>query len=302
LSIKANLRARQRRRRIMWISILAAVAALIVVSYFVAASLSDPYAKYIGLPVDSATMNALTGVSTSTFDAVGAPSGVSPPFNITGPLLTSGGKPEVLYIGGDYCPYCAVERWSLIIALSRFGNFSGLQYMLSSSTDVNKNSPTFTFTNANYTSKYVSFVAVEEWDRSGNVIQTPTTEQSSLMAQYDTCASTGRSGSIPFLDIANQYVLNCGAQFNPSCQPLTPLCISGDNWTQITSHLNDPTNPKTQAMVGAANYLVSAICQVTGGKPSSVCSQTYAQQNLSYSPQAASFQPTLMAVPTRPLE
>lgn len=288
----------------MWISILAAVAALIVVSYFVAASLNDPYTKYIGLPVDSATMNALTGVSTSTFNAVGAPSGVHPPVNITGSLLTSGGKPEVLYIGGDYCPYCAVERWSLIIALSRFGNFSGLQYMLSSSTDVNRNSPTFTFTHANYTSNYVTFVAVEEWGRTGNVIQTPTTEQSSLMAQYDTCASASppSSGSIPFVDIANQYALNCGAQFNPSCQPLTSLCISGDNWTQITSQLNDPTNPKTQAIVGAANYLVSAICQVTGGKPSSVCSQTYAQQNLSYSPQAASFQPTLMAVPTRPLE
>ena len=283
----------------MWVSLLAVVAALIVVSYFVVASFNDPYAKYIGDPVDSATMQALTGVSDSTLNTVGTPSTVSPPVSVSGSPLAPGGKPEVLYIGGDYCPYCAVERWSLIIALSRFGNFSGLQFMLSSSTDVNKNSPTFTFSGATYTSRYITFVGVEEYDRSGNQIQSLTTNQSSLLAQYDTCAATGKSGSIPFLDIANQYVLNCGSQFNPSCQPLTSLCISGDNWTQIASQLNTPDNPKTQAIVGAANYLISAICKVDGGKPSSVCSQNYANEALSYSPGAVASQPSPLAVLSR---
>ena len=36
-------------------------------------------------------------------------------------------KPELLYIGAEYCPYCAASRWPLIIALSRFGTFKGLR-------------------------------------------------------------------------------------------------------------------------------------------------------------------------------
>src|SRR5215471_17073708 len=39
----------------------------------------------------------------------------------SGAPLTSGGKPEMLYIGAEYCPYCAAMRWSMAVALSRFG-------------------------------------------------------------------------------------------------------------------------------------------------------------------------------------
>jgi len=39
-------------------------------------------------------------------------------------------------LGRSYCPYCAAERWSIIVALSKFGNFSGLTYMLSSAFDI----------------------------------------------------------------------------------------------------------------------------------------------------------------------
>ena len=52
----------------------------------------------------------------------------SAPTTITGAPLTSGGKPEMLYIGAEYCPYCAAERWAMIVALSRFGTFSGLRH------------------------------------------------------------------------------------------------------------------------------------------------------------------------------
>ena len=46
------------------------------------------------------------------------------------------GKPEILYIGAEYCPYCATERWPLAVALSRFGTFTGLRGIHSSATDV----------------------------------------------------------------------------------------------------------------------------------------------------------------------
>ncbi len=294
MSIKATLRARQRRRRILLISVTAVVVALLVVVYFIAAANGNQYVKYIGQPVSSTVFQQVTGVSDSTLNAVGTPAAVSAPAAISGPLLTSGGKPEVLYIGGEFCPFCAVERWAMVVALSRFGTFGGLQYMLSSSTDVNPNTPTFTFANATYNSSYITFVPVEEYGRSGSsdVRQTLTSAQTSLMSQYDTCSATGSTGGIPFIDIANQYAVNCGAQFQLPA-------IAGGNWTQVSSVLNDPANSYAQLIDGAANYLISAICSVDGGQPGSVCNQSYATATLANVSAVQGASSALVAVPAR---
>src|SRR2546423_581799 len=55
----------------------------------------------------------VTSVPPATFNAVGA--GTATGFEaVTGqPALTAGGKPEVLYIGGPYCPFSAAERWAI---------------------------------------------------------------------------------------------------------------------------------------------------------------------------------------------
>lgn len=294
MAIKANIRARRRRRRILWVSVLAIVVALLVIAYFVASLGTNPNEKYIGLPVKGTVLQQVTGVSEATLTAVGTPSGVSAPAKISGPALTSGGKPEVLYVGGDFCPYCALERWSLVVALSRFGTFHGLEYMLSSSTDLNPDTPTFTFSNTTFTSNYVSFVPVEEFGRAGQsqVIQPLSSEQQALVSQYDTCASSGQAGGIPFVDIANQYAVNCGSQFQlPS--------IAGENWTQIASALDTPGSNVAQLVDGAANYLITAICRTTGSVPGSVCSQSYANATLAYVPTAATASPALLAVPVR---
>ena len=52
------------------------------------------------------------------------------------------GKPEVLFIGAEYCPFCAAQRWAMVNALSRFGTFTGLTTTHSSSTDTDPNTPT----------------------------------------------------------------------------------------------------------------------------------------------------------------
>ena len=306
MSIKATLRARQRRRRILLISVTAVVVALLVVVYFITAAPGSQYVKYIGQPVSSTVFQQVTGVSDSTLNAVGTPAAVSAPAAISGPLLTSGGKPEVLYIGGEFCPFCAVERWAMVVALSHFGTFSGLQYMLSSSTDLNANTPTFTFAHANYTSSYITFVAVEEYGRSGSsdVRQALTSAQTSLVSQYDTCAASGQTGGIPFIDIANQYAVNCGAQFELPDQsqyltsPSQPNII-GMNWTQIASQLNTPSSPIAQLVDGAANYLISAICSVDGGQPGSVCNQSYATATLANVSAVQGASSALVAVPAR---
>ena len=56
--------------------------------------------------------------------------------------LTKDGKPLLVYIGAEYCPYCAASRWALVIALSRFGKFTGLQTIASTPYDVWANTRT----------------------------------------------------------------------------------------------------------------------------------------------------------------
>jgi hypothetical protein len=278
---RAKVNAKKRNRRIVTVSIVVAIIAVVVVLVLIIeASQNDPYAKYIGQPVSTSVMQQLTGVSDSTLNTVGLPSSVTAPTSISGTPLTSGAKPEVLYIGGEFCPFCAVERWSMIVALSHFGTFSGIEYMQSSSTDTNPNTPTFTFVNASFTSDYIVFVPVEHWDRNTQTLVTYNSEQSSLYNQYGTCPSNNQQG-IPFIDIANQYVVNCGAQFALSQ-------IAGDNWTTVASQLNTPSSTVAQEVDGAANSLITAICKVDGAQPASVCTQHYAEVTLAYTPPAGS--------------
>ncbi len=282
---RAAMNAKKRNQRILYGSVVVTVVALILVFYLIySVASADPGASYIGKPVGTTLENQVTGVNYSTLASVGEPSGVTPPNKLSGPLLTSNGVPEVVYVGGEFCPYCAAERWSIIVALSQFGQFGGLQLMQSSSTDVNPNTPTFDFAGPNftYTSKFLTFVPVEEYNRAEGTRQNLTTQESSLVDSYDVCPSTKTSGGIPFIDIANLYAVSCGAQVNYVCPG--SICISGENWTQIASQLNTPGSENTPAsqfaMVaeGAANTLIAAICNADAqvGLSPPVCSQSFA--------------------------
>ncbi len=222
-------------------------------------------------PINATLYNDLAAVSSGTLNSVGSGQGVTSTTAISGTNLTYQGKPEVLYIGAEYCPYCAAERWAMIIALSKFGSFSWLEYMQSSSTDIDPNTATFSFVNATYTSSYISFVPVEYEDRSGANLQTVSTSENTLWNQYDT------QGSIPFVDLGNQYSV-VGAQYSPST-------LANLNWTQIASQLNTPSSAVAKAIDGAANTLITAICKIDGGSPSSICSQSFA--NLAFTTQGS---------------
>lgn len=259
MSIKATLRARRRRRRVLWASLAVVALAIIIAAYLIAASSNDPYVSFIGKPVSPALREGLAGVSASTLSAVGSGTAKAPAA-ISGSALTGNGRPLILYVGGEYCPYCAVTRWSLVVALSRFGSFTGLEYMLSTASDVNANTPTFTFANASYVSSYVTFVAVEHWDRAENTYQPLTSNESALYSQYDS------GGGIPFIDFANSYAVTGVAG------GLSTLDLSGMNWTQVFSQLSVSSSQTAQAIIGEANYMISTICTIDGNQPSSVCS------------------------------
>jgi hypothetical protein len=187
--------------------------------------------------------------------------------NSTTPL-TSGGKPEVLYLGGEYCPYCATQRWAMINALSRFGTFSGLTTTHSSSTDVDPNTPTFTFYKSTYTSKYINFTPVEEYGTTDtSTLQTPTAAEQTLAQTYD--PGSGSGSPIPFIDLGNKYV-QVG-----NLSPLSPTLLAGKSWSQVAAAMADPSSSSLgTAEIGNANYMTAAICKLTNNLPATACTPT----------------------------
>jgi thiol-disulfide isomerase/thioredoxin len=223
----------------------------------------------------------VTGVPVSTQDSVGGGSIASSNFvpasdissmsannqsyfaTVNGSPLTSGGKPEVLYMGAEYCPFCAAQRWAMIVSLSRFGTFSGLTTTHSSSTDVDPNTPTFTFYGSTYTSKYINFTPVEEETVSEAPLQSPTAAESKLIAQYDPGTSSG--SPIPFIDLGNKYV-QVG---NPN--GYGPTLLAGKSWSQVAAALTQPNSAIAKGALGSANYMTAGICKLTNNQPASAC-------------------------------
>ena len=225
--------------------------------------------------VPPATLDTIGGGSISSSDiGPGTATNSSYLAPVSGSTLTSGGKPEMLYVGAEYCPFCAAERWAMIVALTRFGTFSGLTTTHSSSSDTDPNTPTFTFYGSTYTSQYLNFTAVETTKnyRQGNStsqtvpyvpLQTPTSAQQALLTKYD--PGNGSGGPIPFIDIGNQYV-QVG-----DLAGLDPATLDGLTWSQIGADLSNPSSSIAKEIDGSANYLTAAICKLTGNQPASAC-------------------------------
>ncbi len=240
-----------------------AVIALIVISISAFLILNDSSDKpAVGKYISQSLYENVTGVDDAVLNSIGRgkATGLT---RITDTPLVSDGKPLVLYIGADYCPYCAIERWGLVLALSKFGNFTGLEYMLSSPTDIYPNTPTFSFEKMKYQSDYISFQGVETRDRYGQPLQPLTTEQTASIQAHDP------TGGIPYINIGNKYVVT-GAQYKATV-------ISGADWSKIANGMNDPNSEIAKSIDGSANILISAICEITGREPADVCGQDYAK-------------------------
>jgi thiol-disulfide isomerase/thioredoxin len=216
-------------------------------------------AQVEAVPVKKLVDAALTDRGAAT------PPQALPPKN---PELTLGGKPEMLYIGAEYCPYCAAERWAMVMALSKFGTFSGLHGTSSSATDVYPSTPTFAFLHSTFASKYLAFVPVETLaNDEKTTLQSPTSAQEALITKWDAppYISATNAGSIPFIYMAGRY-LQLGASY--SAAPL-----SGMNFPTAVSYITSGKNATSKAAMAAAGYFVGDICALTHGQPASVCSQ-----------------------------
>ncbi len=272
---EAERKATVRRR--LWLAGGSVAVVLALVATLIAVKLGQSPARSVaGQAAGSRTAaqveQQITSVPLATFNAVGA--GQATGFNIvTGqPVLTSGGKPELLYMGGEYCPYCAAERWAVIVALSRFGTFSGLAPIRSAAKDGGGNAEpypltaTWTFVKSSYTSKYLTFTPVEMNtnipDKSNGfytTLQTPTAAQQALLNKYD----AAYQGAIPFIDYGNKF-LSVGASYDPAV-------LTGLTWAQIADDLHNQATPVAKAALGTANYATAAICVLTNDQPASAC-------------------------------
>jgi Domain of unknown function (DUF929) len=184
-------------------------------------------------------------------------------------VTTSDGKPLVIYVGGEFCPFCAAERWTMIYWLSQFGTFKGLTETQSSSTDSYPNTATFSFYKSTYTSSLVAFSATEAYDRSQNPLQPLTAQVASIFNRYDAPPYTALVGAFPFIDIAGRYVL-----FSTS---FTPDLLKNLTWDQIAMKMKDPSDPVCKAIIGNAEILTAATCIALGYVPPSVPSPSTIQ-------------------------
>ena len=210
----------------------------------------------------------VTTVPSSTLTAVAG--GTADPKSVTtvasAKPLTSGGKPEVLYIGAQYCPYCATERWALAVALSRFGTFTGLSGIHSAGgQEVYPHTATLNFYKAKYASKYLTFTPVEQETVSEKPLEKLTSAQTALITKYDAppYVSASDEGAIPFIDFGGKYFVH-GAQYNPQV-------LSGQTWAQVAAALKDPSSAIAKGADGAANMITATICKTTNNQPANVC-------------------------------
>jgi hypothetical protein len=192
------------------------------------------------------------------------------PSAVSGPPLTVSGRPEVLYVATEYCPYCAAENWALIVALSRFGQFTGLTTSRSPRFEGIPPIDTWTFYGSSYTSPYLAFVPVETHSNvlvspkadkakgaSYRVLQRLTPAQQALFGKYDS------AGSTPFIDFANR-----AAQTGSG---IVPALVGGETWQQLAAALRAPTTPLGAALLNEAGTLTAELCRLTGGRPAAAC-------------------------------
>jgi hypothetical protein len=196
--------------------------------------------------------------------------GPSVPIAVSGPPLTADGKPEVLYVATEYCPYCVAENWALIVALSRFGQFSGLSTSRSPLFESIPPVDGWTFYRSSYASRYLTFVPVET---ASNVLVSPKSDQASAAsyrrlqrltpAEQAVSAKLDPQGSTPFLDFGGQAA-QVGTDVSPSA-------LAHLTWSQIAADLRRPRTAAGMTILESVDTLTAELCLLSGDRPAAVC-------------------------------
>jgi thiol-disulfide isomerase/thioredoxin len=257
----AQLRAAAARKDRQRTQVIAASVAVVVVvvAVIVGVVISNrPKDAPAAAAGGAAALATLEKLPASLLDGAPAPSPEQAPAKLQGGApLTQDGKTKVLYIGAEYCPFCAMERWAMIGALSRFGTFTGITETTSSSTDVHPDTPTFSFKDAKYTSDVVAFEAVETQDREGKPLQTLDGENLALFQKFNP------GGGIPWVTYGGTNATD-GATVDANA-------FEGKTYDQIIAGIQDPKSDLGRSVLPAINVLTAQICSQTKGQPANVC-------------------------------
>ena len=169
------------------------------------------------------------------------------------------GKLFVFFMGAEYCPYCAAERWAVVRALQKFGQWSGLNQTMSAARDEQfLNLPTYDFTEATYTSTHVEFVSRETKDREFKPLQKLLKSEEKLVRKYNP------KKEIPFLLIGGRF-MQIGSGF-------TPKIFIGHTFRQTETELKKTESEIRKIIDEEANYIAALLC--AAGLPPELCKET----------------------------
>ncbi len=277
---------RNRTALFAWVAVVVILAGVVGLVAYALADTTPSGGVARPAPAPPGVVAALAAVPRATFDAVGgtaADAQLTAPTVLHGqPALVADGKPEVLYVGSEFCPFCAAERWPLIVALSRFGHFTALDTMQSSANSLYPDLQTFTFDGSSYDSRYLTFTGVELYSDTADTLgvytrlDTLTPAQAALVARYGAGGNAGGSGSdpaaaTPFVDVANRMVATTSGFSPVLLLHLSQQAIAA-SLAQATATAGQTVDPTGQAIVASANQLTAGMCAATGQQPTSVCS------------------------------
>jgi uncharacterized protein DUF929 len=273
----ARRAVQQRRQRNLYTAYGAVAVVIVVIAVIVAINLaggSKPKATKNGVvvgtfPLTTALFDQVANVPAKDLikAAEAEPSNTQPPNKLpaANAELLLGGKPEILYIGAEFCPFCAAERWALVMALSKFGTFHNVTGTTSSSTDVNPSTPTFSFYKSTYTSPYLSFVPVETETNTKATLQNPTAGETAIWEKWDVppYVSAADEGSIPFIYLGGKYLV--------TAESYDASPIAGFQMLAAVNYMTAGNNTTSKAAEAAAGYFVSDLCTMTHNQPAAVC-------------------------------
>ncbi|HWS85090.1 MAG TPA: protein kinase [Ktedonobacteraceae bacterium] len=236
---------------------------LVVAAIIIGASI---YGMNLWPSPSTAAFNAITTLDPSLLATVSIGNANGSAFKTVNGAPPVQAKPQFFYESADNCWHCVALRWTVIIALSRFGTFTtvppSLTFKPSSRGLSGGDVPTYTFRSSVYQSQYIDFVSVDVLDSQGNKLDTLTPAEQKIVNTYDAPPYTTYTGP-PFISVANQYLV-VGVPFEWSV-------LAGKSYFDIVNQVKDPSSDIAKGILGSANYLTAMICQVTQNQPPNVC-------------------------------
>ena len=173
--------------------------------------------------------------------------------------IRRGGKLLMFFMGAEYCPYCAAERWAIVRSLQKFGQWEGLKQTISAARDEPfLNLPTYDFTKATYTSPHIEFVAREIKDREFRPLQKLLKTEEKLVHKFNP------KKEIPFLLVGGRFA-QLGSGFPPKI-------FIGHTFRQTETELKKVESDIRKTIDEEANIISALLC--LSGLPPELCKDT----------------------------